>query len=970
MYGNAVMNETLDENLRERNKDTILSYPLNKIRYWASEQFAARAFSPKTFETLVERVRPLARDPAVFEDELSNVRAALETGRAPNTPNLSQPHTQLLWGAALATIVNTPALMKSWEQENVASPLTALPLWSQLAHCPDARTELRENAFILSTSLKNPQTRIRWGAPEEGYPSVSYYFSPSENLINLDMVWSLMIGIEQSRSANLHEVGHSQGTIHQPQGVLKAREEYKATLKRVKDRKLPKEERKAARKQLNALHLDNELRYLIFDEAENNYANRYAANQSARSAQDFSVAINTLETTLCLPLMNGMSKAAQQPGMPAAPKDPTPMDYFTNLKKVLRYSFYVNNGITEDTDEGWASLGIHKEWLSGVDRDGNKIDPEQSFKDIREMCTRLEELQPTARDRLNGQAFYNNKMEECSVKRCEIIDEIYERFVTPMFPDLLKEQEKQQEENKKNQKNQQGQQQQQQSGGGGGGSGMPQDSDPQDSDDNDDSDNDNENDGQDGQQQQQGQSQSGQGRGQSSQNGEADDLDDDEDGDGEGGSAGDTDIQKKIEEMKKQMSDSIKKMMDDAEKDAKGDEKDDKGKDGDKKDGKDKDSNKDKGESMEDLIKKENNDQNTQQSNKSQKDSSSEDKQSPNKGERQEVWEGQEKSGGKPSVNDFLPKRLRQSNEYREIVSRHEQTARRIKNLLTRMQNEYFGKEVESRKRTLVPEDDDINKFDLDSYVDRRKKLATGQSVDERDFEHFKVRGEKEKTPAPIDIAILIDRSGSMGHGKGSKLDVALATACVLYEAARKNPYFNVYITAMGEPKSLSVAEPGQSSDEIAKKIMTVQDVCGGCQDHMKDAILSTMDKIKGNKKQEYSGTSHFFVISDGNFGDEASSVPLVKEICSKTRNMTFNFILTEKNRNKIEALSDEMSKGMGSERIDRVHISGESGIDAALTSMLNRRMVEMKRVPAQLNTRKSAQMGKLLDMLGAQKKR
>ena len=94
MYGNAVMNETLDENLRERNKDTILSYPLNKIRYWASEQFAARAFSPKTFETLVERVRPLARDPAVFEDELSNVRAALETGRAPNTPNLSQPHTQ------------------------------------------------------------------------------------------------------------------------------------------------------------------------------------------------------------------------------------------------------------------------------------------------------------------------------------------------------------------------------------------------------------------------------------------------------------------------------------------------------------------------------------------------------------------------------------------------------------------------------------------------------------------------------------------------------------------------------------------------------------------------------------------------------------------------------------------------------------------------------------------------------------
>ena len=59
-----------------------------------------------------------------------------------------------------------------------------------------------------------------------------------------------------------------------------------------------------------------------------------------------------------------------------------------------------------------------------------------------------------------------------------------------------------------------------------------------------------------------------------------------------------------------------------------------------------------------------------------------------------------------------------------------------------------------------------------------------------------------------------------------------------------------------------------------------------------------------------------------------------------------------------IEALSDEMSKGFGSQRIDRVHISGETGIDTALTSMLNRRMVEMKKIPAQRNTQKKAQMG------------
>ena len=983
------MNEVLDKNQQEKRMETILSYPLNQVRYWASEQFAAKKFSPKTFEELVNKTRPLASDSDLFEKELENVRKALETGKAPNTPNLSNPQNQLIWGAALATIANTPDLKKSWDAENVSSSMVTMPLWSQLAHSPDARTELRENAFILATSLKNPQTRIRWGAPDGGYPDVSYYYMPSKNLINLDMVWSLMIGMEQARSANLHEIGHSQGTINQPKGVLRAREELKELKEKTKDKNLTKEERRDVRTEGRKKSLENELRYLIFDEAENNYANKYAVNQSARSRQDFSVAINTLETTLCLPLVSGMDKADQEAALAKAeaagdmkgvldavvgtdkePKQPGAMDHFINLKKVIRYSFYVNNGIAEDSDAGWASLGIHKEWLSGVDKEGNKIDAEHSFKDLRTLCTKLEELQPTARDRLRGQDFYNKRMEECSEQRCEIIDEIFDRFVGPMLPDLFNEREEQREQQKQNQKSQQnenGEQGDQQQSGGGSGENSE---------------------GSEGMESGEGQSGQSSGGQQSEGGGRSSGGDSEFDDDGDDDDAGnETDLQKKIDEMKRQMSDSIKKMMGDEEKEDTGskdgkesDGKDSNSKDSDGKEGQEgkpgkegqegknkQDQNKDQGETLEDLVKNQNNSENTKTSGENDDGSQNSEQ---NKGKRQEVWKGQEKKGGKLTINDFLPERLRETNEYKEIVARHQQTARKVKNLLAKLQNEYFGKEVESRKRTLVPEDTDISKFDLDSYVERRKKLATGQEVDERDYEHFKVRGAKEKTPAPIDIAILIDRSGSMGKGEGSKLDLALSTACVLYEAARKNPYFNVYITAMGEPKALEVAVPGQSEDEIAKKIMTVQDVCGGCQDHMKDAIVTTMDKIRGNKKQEYAGTSHFFVISDGNFGDEASSVPVVKQICENSKDVTFNFILTEKNKNMIEALSDDMSKGMGSERIDRVHLSSEGGIETALTSMLNRRMVEMKRVEAKRNTQKTAQMGKLLDAINGQRKR
>lgn len=929
--------------------DDIMANPLSVIRADAAYMFAKGRFSDKTFDKLADDLRPTASDAGAFDAELAKVRTALKTGKAPATPSLKTPQNQLLWGAALAALDNTPDLMKDWPKELQAKKVSALPLWNQIAHCPDARTELRENAFILATSLKNPKTKIAWGAPDE-YPDVAFYFNPKENRINLDMVWSLMIGIEHSRAANLHEIGHSQGTLFEPKGTDAA---YQALLKadeRRRDPNLTAAERAEADREMEFRYTDYRMRYLTFDEAENNYANRYAVNQSQRSAQDFGAAVNTVETTLCLPLHRAFDENKPEPDNPA------PMDLYKNLKSLLRYSFYVNNGMAADTDEGWRSVGVRKEWLSGKDKDGNPMTPDECFADIRALCTELENTQPTARDRLFGASVYAKKAEECSRRRAEIVDDLYDRYVADLIPEIVREKEKQRQQ----QQQQQDQQNQDQNGNG---------------------------------QQQQGGGQSGQ-----------------------SGDQQQTETDRQLEQMEQQMSQAVKDMKDKRENG--GDEKSaQSGKDGNDENGEDQkeqtagkdgkgedrdDNNKesekgDDGETVEDLINNKNNAQNTEQTedsensdgdsskqqdskSKSQSDSNSnanaDSKDSSGKGEQNENWNPSDKaskSDKKADARDlraFLPENLQSINEYNQIVKDHQQTAKRLKSQLVRMQNSYLGAEKESNKRQLVPEDGDISKFDVDSYVERQKKLATGQEVDERDFEHFRVKGEREKTPAPIDIAILIDRSGSMGRGPGSKLETALTTACVLFESARKNPFFNVYIAAAGDPQSLTIAEPGMKDTEIARRITTLRDNCGGCKDMMADAIETTMTKIKNNKKQEYAGATHFFVVSDGNFNDEKESVPMIKTICEKAKagNVTFNMILTEKNRNMIENLADEMSAGAGSKRIDRVHISGPQDIERALTAMLNRRMAEMRKVEAQTNGRKAKDFGRILDTLKAQK--
>lgn len=74
----------------------------------------------------------------------------------------------------------------------------------------------------------------------------------------------------------------------------------------------------------------------------------------------------------------------------------------------------------------------------------------------------------------------------------------------------------------------------------------------------------------------------------------------------------------------------------------------------------------------------------------------------------------------------------------------------------------------------------------------------------------------------PGDLYLMIDTSGSMGHGKGSSLEIALKSACLLRDAGKKvgeilndpKKAFNVYITCWGNRVPTVLALP-DTPDEI-----------------------------------------------------------------------------------------------------------------------------------------------------------
>lgn len=118
----------------------------------------------------------------------------LQSNQAPSNEDLKKPATQCAIGFALFLNERLPA-------EERRAP-------HDIEKIPRVQEEQLQAALLCSTFLGNHSTKIAFGKPGSWF-----YYSPSENKINIEMAQALLLGLENSRGILLHEIGHSLITL-------------------------------------------------------------------------------------------------------------------------------------------------------------------------------------------------------------------------------------------------------------------------------------------------------------------------------------------------------------------------------------------------------------------------------------------------------------------------------------------------------------------------------------------------------------------------------------------------------------------------------------------------------------------------------------------------------------------------------------------------------------------------------------
>jgi Mg-chelatase subunit ChlD len=403
---------------KEHSREHIKAVPLAAVQ----QEFVTQAVQGKIDEAvrdkLVGELEAVVSDDARnhYQYEKRNVDAALAGGEAPHKPSVNSPETSLLWAINLAYLAQKKDGQNFYDSK----------LWKQFAS-PDgaAQTEKERLAFYVATTGLNKDTRVKWG--ELGS---SFYYSPTDNHINLDLILGMGVGFDIARAVAFHEIGHSQLTKGFGEKIATLDEQIEALRTKGKETSLTQDEYK----QLNRIANERHYRYLVADEAENNVVDRWTVNQGRRIRKDHVLARNSSEAIL----VDGLI------GERETPTD-TPAARFQNTKNAVRYSFFRNNGYFPDTEDGWRELGVNPDWITTK---GGKSGME-ALEALKELCggkDGVENLQPNSSDMMRGAAYLAEATLEYSRKRNQRIEEIYDTFFAHVVEPMLDSQDKKLEE--------------------------------------------------------------------------------------------------------------------------------------------------------------------------------------------------------------------------------------------------------------------------------------------------------------------------------------------------------------------------------------------------------------------------------------------------------------------------------------------------------------------------------------------
>ena len=416
---------------------TIVGEPLNRLRIEFSHVFMESKVSQSYFEQLLPRIKENFSDKQLYDKHLENLKSVLSTGDIKFPINLSLEESQFFWGTVLAYISSNPEIQQRWDQKNQFTKISESTLWKRIAHSSEMRKEFKATAFILRNSLRNPETRMLWGEPlGSGYPNIGYCFIPEENIIVDDMLWSLVGGTKNALPAINHEIAHSQGTIGIPQKIHDLEQQFQNIRQQIAEAEQTHQNTEEIQKlvvQAMALQQEAKLRFYIYNELENMYANRYAINAGGDADK---LSLNILETCIC---GTGEQYLSEVKSLEDFKKELTPSKRINHIKRAVRYSFFCNNGLIRNTLEDWHSIGVYPECIVAYDKDGRELPWQDSFEKLRDICNQLEKLQPSKILRLLNQSKYTKQMKEMSQKRQELSMEFFDSFVLPYVKDLIKE---------------------------------------------------------------------------------------------------------------------------------------------------------------------------------------------------------------------------------------------------------------------------------------------------------------------------------------------------------------------------------------------------------------------------------------------------------------------------------------------------------------------------------------------------
>jgi Mg-chelatase subunit ChlD len=265
--------------------EQVTETPEAEVQLFLFQSGLAHKFDEANYQKAITDLAALEPDPS-FAQEIKSV-SYLTYNDTPQIKLDTQPR-QLLWAA---TLLRQTALATQ-DQKNIADT----PFFEAYKEHSVFRQELLRSAQALSEHFDRHKTAIRWGEPLSWF-----YYNPTDDFVNIDPYYSLVLGLPRhpqdhahSRAASTHEVGHAVLTRDLPEPYQKIRDRVLELAEKNKEGKTltPPEKDELLDKGIESM-----LWARFFNATEDNVVNRFATilgRHRYTQAEDYSESLKYL----------------------------------------------------------------------------------------------------------------------------------------------------------------------------------------------------------------------------------------------------------------------------------------------------------------------------------------------------------------------------------------------------------------------------------------------------------------------------------------------------------------------------------------------------------------------------------------------------------------------------------------------------------------------------------------------------